>query len=226
MDETKEQEPLSSPESFSSRELASSQEPEIPSELSEAAAEESRAEAKEIATSLTGFDDAQAAPPAQENPAPAPRQNIPWPEPVVKAPPPPSDEFLAFLKRTKHIWLIAAGAIFGLMALVTAQKRYAEWARITKEKRHEVAATTISPDNLLARCGQPAGDETKDIYPIKIRTMSYTSPTNETIFFSFSRTAEEKSDWVFLSMKDQTGTKNFDTPETKIAALPCLDSTK
>ena len=206
MDETKEQEPVSS------------------GELSEAASSESRAEAKEIVASLTGLDDAEAAPPVQEDPAP--KRNIPWPEPVVKAPPTPGDEFLTFLKRTKRIWLIAAGTIFGLMALVTAQKRYAEWAKTTREKRHEVAAATVTPDRLIARCGQPAEDVTKDLYPLIMRTMSYTSPTNETIVLAFSRTAEEKSDWVFLSMKNQAGATNYDSPETKIAALPCLDSTK
>ncbi len=43
---------------------------------------------------------------------------------------------------------------------------------------------------------------------------------------SFSRTAEEKSDWVFLSMQSETGTEIYETPEAKIAALPCLDSKK
>jgi hypothetical protein len=40
----------------------------------------------------------------------------------------------------------------------------------------------------------------------------------------FSRTAQEKSDWVFLAMKDESGARSYDTPETKIAALPCLNS--
>ena len=43
---------------------------------------------------------------------------------------------------------------------------------------------------------------------------------------SFSRTAEEKSDWVFLSMQNESGGAIYDTPEAKIAALPCLDSKK
>ncbi len=155
-----------------------------------------------------------------------PKQLTPWPEPVTKAPPTPAEEFTEFLKRTKRIWLIAAGAIFGLMAAVTAAKRVSEWARITREKRHEVAASTITPDRLIARCGQPAEDVTKDVFPIVLRTMSYASQENGTIVFAFSRTAEVKSDWVFLSMKDQGGAKSYDTPETKIAALPCLDSKK
>ncbi len=68
------------------------------------------------------------------------------------------EEFAEFLKRTKNVWLIAAGAVFGLMVVVTVTTR--------------------------------------------------------------------KSDWVFLSMKDQSGTGHFDTPQAKIAALPCIDSRK
>jgi len=135
-------------------------------------------------------------------------------------------DFVEFLKRTKRVWLIAAGAIFAVMALVTVQKRMAEQARIARATRQEHAVTTITVDALLARCGQPAEDVTKDMYPILVRTMSYQSRENEKIVFEFSRTAEEKSDWVFLSMKDASGASRFDTPEAKIAALPCLDTKK
>jgi hypothetical protein len=79
---------------------------------------------------------------------------------------------------------------------------------------------------LITRCGQPAEDVTKEVYPILMRTMNYQSKAEGKLVFAFSRTAEEKSDWVFLSMKDEIETKTYDTPEAKIAALPCLDSKK
>jgi hypothetical protein len=134
--------------------------------------------------------------------------------------------FGEFLKRTGPVWLIAAGAIFGLMTVVTIQKRMAESARIARERRHEEAAATVTPERLTARCGQPLEDLTKDMYPIVTRTMIYRGSENEKIVFAFSRTAEEKSEWIFLSMKDERGTRSFDTPEAKITALPCLDEKK
>jgi hypothetical protein len=134
--------------------------------------------------------------------------------------------FAEFLKRTGPVWLIAVGAIFGLMAVVTIQKRMAESARIAREKRHEEAAATVTPDRLTARCGQPVEDLTKDMYPIVTRTMVYRGSENEKIVLAFSKTAEENSEWVFLSMKDERGARSFDTPEAKIAALPCLDEKK
>jgi hypothetical protein len=135
-------------------------------------------------------------------------------------------EFSEFLKRTWRVWLIVAGAIFGLMAVVTLVERASEWARNAREKRHEEAVATVTPERLIARCGQPAEDVTKEVYPILMRTMSYQPRDNEKLEFAFSRTAEENSDWVFLSMKDESGAKSYDTPEAKIAALPCLDSKK
>jgi len=136
------------------------------------------------------------------------------------------EEFAEFLKRTKNVWLIAAGAVFGLMVVVTVTTRMAERAKIAREKRQEQAVLEVIPDNLIARCGTPAEDVTKEVYPVVLRTMSYQRGENRKIVFEFSRTAEEKSDWVFLSMKDQSGTGHFDTPQAKIAALPCIDSRK
>ncbi len=135
-------------------------------------------------------------------------------------------EFAEFLKRTKRVWLIVAGAIFGMMAVVTVVTRMSERARNAREKRQEQAVLEVMPENLIARCGLPAEDVTKEMYPVVLRTMSYQRGENEKIVFEFSRTAEAKSDWVLLSMKDQSGTRRFETPEAKIAALPCLDSMK
>jgi len=134
--------------------------------------------------------------------------------------------FGEFLKKTGPVWLIAVCAIFGVMTVVTVQKRMAESARIAREKRHEEAAATVTPERLTTRCGQPVEDLTKDMYPIVTRTMVYRGSENEKIVFAFSRTAEEKSEWVFLSMRDERGGKSLDTPEAKIAALPCLDEKK
>jgi len=132
-------------------------------------------------------------------------------------------DFAGFLKRTTLVWLAAAGVIFGWMALVTVQKRMAEQAKIERAARQEHAVSTITVDALLARCGQPAEDVTKDLYPMLARTMSYQPREGEKVVFEFSRTAEEKSEWVFLSMKDASGKRSLDTPEAKVGALPCLD---
>jgi len=56
--------------------------------------------------------------------------------------------------------------------------------------------------------------------------MSYSATGDRTLVLAFSRTAEEKSDWVFLSMRDDKGSAGYETPDAKIAALPCLDSAK
>jgi len=131
-----------------------------------------------------------------------------------------------FLKRTRRLWLLAAGAILGVMAVVNLAERVSDRARLARERRHEQAVASVTPERLIARCGQPVEDLTKEVYPILIRTISYQPKRSQMLRLKFSRTAEEKSDWVFLAMRDEGGATSYDTPEAKIAALPCLDSKK
>jgi hypothetical protein len=131
--------------------------------------------------------------------------------------------FAEFLKQTKGVWLGIAGAIIGVMTVVTVVTRMSERAKAAREKRQEQAVLDVMPEKLIAQCGPPVEDVTKEMYPVLLRTMSYQRGENERIVFEFSRTAEAKSDWVFLSMKDQSGARNFETTEAKIAALPCLE---
>jgi len=46
------------------------------------------------------------------------------------------------------------------------------------------------------------------------------------VVLKFSKTAEESSDWVFMSMQDASGGAEYETPIAKIKALSCLDSSK
>jgi hypothetical protein len=135
-------------------------------------------------------------------------------------------DFVEFLKRTKGVWLGIAGGILGVMTLVTVVTRMSERARDAREKRQEQVVLDVMPEKLISRCGPPSEDVSKEMYPVVLRTMTYQRGESEKIVFEFSRTAEAKSDWVFLSMKDQSGARNFETTEAKIAALPCLDSKK
>jgi hypothetical protein len=135
-------------------------------------------------------------------------------------------EFSAFLKHTKRVWLMTVGIIIGVAALVNLSARAAEWAKNARERRQLHAIATLTPEKLFARCGAAAQDETKEVYPVVMRTVSYQPRGSEKLVISFSRTAEEKSDWVFLSMQKESGAEIYDTPEAKIAALPCLDSKK
>ncbi len=146
--------------------------------------------------------------------------------PEIRKTPAPGtmEEFAEFLKRTKWVWLGIAGAIFGVMTVVTVTTRMAERAKAAREKRQEQAVLDVMPEKLIVQCGSPVEDVTKEMYPVVLRTMSYQRGENEKIVFEFSRTAEEKSSWVFLSMKDQSGARNFETTEAKVAALPCLDA--
>lgn len=186
--------------------------------LTEAAVAERQAEAKEIAEFLAG------------KAAPEPPKQSPY-SPVTIAPDrngagaSPAHDFVAFLNRTKRVWLMVVGAIVGLILVITLLQRGLEWFSRFRERRHEQAVASLTPEHLLARCGQPVEDVTREVYPVLMRTMSYQIRWSETYILEFSRTAEENSDWVFLSMKDGNG-KSYETPEQKVAAMSCLNSRK
>ena len=186
------------------------------SELTAAAIAERQAEAKEIAESLAGKRTAEIPNPSRYSP-------------VAVSPGSPSGEsspvpeFVGFLKQTKRVWLMVVGTIVGLVALVTVAQRGFAWFSEKRERKQEQAVASVTPEHLLARCGQPLEDTTKSVYPILMRTMTYQASRNETYIFDFSRTAEETSDWVFLSMKDANG-KRYETAEEKVSAMSCLNS--
>jgi hypothetical protein len=119
---------------------------------------------------------------------------------------------------------MTAGLIVGVAALVNLTARAAEWAKNARERRQLHAIATLTPENLFARCGAASEDVTKEVYPVVMRTLTYQPRGGEKLVISFSRTAEEKSDWVFLSLQNENGAAIDNTPEARIAALPCLDS--
>jgi len=186
-------------------------------ELTAAAVAERQAEAKEIAESLTG-----AAIPPPKNASRYSPVTVSGSGPREST---PVTEFVDFLKQTKRVWLMVVAAIVGLILLVTLAQRGFAWFGKSRERKHEQAVASATPEHLLARCGQPAEDTTRNLYPILMRTMTYRVSRDETYIFDFSRTAEEQSDWVFLSMKDASG-KSYETAEEKVTAMSCLNSRK
>ena len=134
-------------------------------------------------------------------------------------------DFVAFLKRTWRIWAIAIGLFVGSILVVALLQKMTEMAKIAQQKRFDKAIASVTPDHLIARCGKPAEDVTKEVFPVVMRNIRYERGSDK-LLLTFSKTAEQQSDWVFLTMKDESGAKSFDTTESKIAALSCLDSTK
>src|SRR5215467_5737487 len=186
-------------------------------ELTAAAVAERQAEAREIAESLAGTPTAEPRGTSRYSPVTVSGSAARESTPVT--------EFLDFLKQTKRVWLMVVAAIVGLILLFTLAQRGFAWFSKSRERKHEQAVASATPEHLLARCGQPAEDTTRNLYPILMRTMTYQVSRSETYIFDFSRTAEEQSDWVFLSMKDANG-KSYETAEEKVTAMSCLNSRK
>jgi hypothetical protein len=124
------------------------------------------------------------------------------------------------LQMTQQTWLIVATLLLGVMALLIFGRGTAKNKAIA-EVREEKTVETLTPENLMAKCGPPVEDVTKDLYPMIKRSMSYKSSGKGTLTFEFSRTSQEKSEWLFLSLTDENDA-TYTTPETQTAAMPCL----
>ena len=121
--------------------------------------------------------------------------------------------------------LIIGGMVVGVVALAYLVG-IPQWMKQRRENRQWTVVNNLTPERLLKRCGKPLSDETREIYPVIARDIRYESAPSGTVVLKFSRTAEESSDWVFMSMQDSASGTPYDTPIAKISALSCLDSSK
>jgi hypothetical protein len=119
--------------------------------------------------------------------------------------------------------LIVATVVSGLFVLLIFSL-VPRWNKSAQGKPSIPVIHAPTPDAVIAVCGQPLADVTKDSFPVIIRTMTYKPFLKDPVVLAFSRTAEEQSQWVFLTMKDQNGPKTYDTMEAQAAALSCLSS--
>jgi hypothetical protein len=134
-------------------------------------------------------------------------------------------KFLGGGSQLQRKLLIASGIVASLV-LVSYVFGLPEWMKQRRENRQWVVVNKLTPESLIRRCGAPLSDETKDLYPVITRDVSYSARPSGTVVLKFSRTAEEQSDWVFMAMQDAATGAPYDTPVAKITALSCLDSSK
>ena len=123
--------------------------------------------------------------------------------------------------------LYAAAAFFGLLALELLAQ-VPRWIKQSHLRRVQHVVDTVTPTSVVAHCGQPLEDVTKDLYPMISRRMTFHSAkagSGKVILF-FSRTSEENSEWLYSSMRDDSGVTSYNTPDEQMAALPCLAATK
>jgi hypothetical protein len=125
----------------------------------------------------------------------------------------------------KRQLLIAVGCVVGILG-VRVMIAAPGWLKQRRDNRQFIAVNNLTPERLIARCGSPLGDTTKNLYPMIARDLTYKSASRGTVVFKFSKTAEESSDWVFMSMQDSNGARGYESPGEKISAFSCLDSRK
>jgi hypothetical protein len=165
-----------------------------------------------------GEDIGEAAPSQpSKSPAPAPVSQVP-----VAEEPWGIGQFwksVLAMQVSQRTWLVVVTVFVGMAILLIFSFTP---RRTVQNKPAESTLESVTPELVTARCGQPAQDVTKDLYPMMTRTMSYKPTGLGSVVVEFTRTSEENSQWLFLSMKDGNGTIKYETAEMQFAALPCL----
>jgi hypothetical protein len=136
---------------------------------------------------------------------------------------------LTDIKTNRQSWIMAGTVVLVVGGLLLGQFLIMKTAQRFKEarvRRIQEATDSLTPDRLIARCGPSAEDETTDVFPVVRRTMRYKASGQRTMVLTFTRSADEPQNWVLLTIKDSVGGASYETPEAKISARPCLDSTK
>src|SRR5258708_35921848 len=119
---------------------------------------------------------------------------------------------LTEIKLTKELVAIAVRVLLAIAALVVALFlviKAAGWIEQRRERRITKATDAVTPDRLIARCGVPTEDVSTDVFPVVRRTMRYKAGGQRIIVFTFTRSADEVQNWVFLSMKDSAGGASY-----------------
>ena len=158
---------------------------------------------------------------------PAPSQPVKSPVPPPLQPPPAEEpsgfaqvlKSLLAMQVSQRAWLVVA-TVFLVMTILLIFSFMPRRTVQTKPVDHTLES--ITPELVMSRCGPPAEDVTKDLYPMMARTMSYKPTGLGSVVVEFTRTSEENSQWLFLSMKDGNGTIKYETAEMQFVALPCL----
>jgi hypothetical protein len=140
----------------------------------------------------------------------------------------PASSLPAIVRKSPgKLLLYGALIFFGLLAL-DFLAQIPRWLHQSHVRRVQRIVDTITPDGVLARCGQPLEDVTTDLYPMMSRRMTFNSASagSGKVVLFFSRTSEENSQWLYSSMREEGGTASYNTPDEQMAALPCLATTK
>jgi hypothetical protein len=158
---------------------------------------------------------------------PAPSQPLKSPEPPAFQARPAEEsagfgqfwKSLLAMQVSQQTWLVVATVFVAMTILLIFSFTP---RRAVQEKPADHSLESITPELVMSRCGPPAEDVTKDLYPMISRTLSYKPTGLGSVVIEFTRTSEENSQWLFLSMKDGNGTIKYETPEMQFAALSCL----
>lgn len=120
---------------------------------------------------------------------------------------------------------IAVGVFIGLAALLLV-RAIPGWVEESRESAATHVIHNLTTDDIIARCGKPLTDETKDAETIQFRTLSYEDRYGAKLFINLMGLAEPTAKFQIISMDDSTESLKGASDRERLDRLPCLSVAK
>jgi hypothetical protein len=121
--------------------------------------------------------------------------------------------------------MVAAVLALGLLMVIAIAvvTKGPAWRKRAQERHQEDLLARLTPEQAIARCGNPIQDETQTSPPTPIRRLIIRNDYALAVELDFSALASEPQNWHLTAIQDPSGEIKYQTPASQIGVLPCLD---
>jgi hypothetical protein len=122
---------------------------------------------------------------------------------------------------------IALGVFLGIVAVLVLVS-VPGWIEQSNKNHARIVSGTMTPEKLIARCGQPIKDNTVSLYgTISIRDMQYQASHKNIAILSFTGEHANDSHLTAFHLGADIGNNALlpeeNDPQEQLIALPCMD---
>ena len=118
---------------------------------------------------------------------------------------------------------MTAGIVIVVAITVTAVVKGPKWARKAEVWHYGYILERLTPAQAVELCGKPVLDERESKEGMLRRRMILRNNYALAVELDFAAPANEAEKWKLTEMQDPSGEIKYESRESQIGVLPCLD---
>jgi hypothetical protein len=118
---------------------------------------------------------------------------------------------------------MTAGIVIVVAITVTAAVKGPKWARKAEVWHYGYILERLTPAQAVELCGKPVLDERESKEGMIQRRMILRNNYALAVELDFAAPANEAEKWKLTAMQDPSGEIKYESRESQIGVLPCLD---